>query len=161
MFKFISKLLILFFLSLPAISAEFKSVSIVGNKRIANETIKVFASIPSKKTLNENDLNIILKNLYETGFFSDVSININNKILLINVIENPIIQTLIIDGVKAKKIEKIILDNIKLKDRSSFNLSDTKSDEITIINSLKELGYYFATVVSSIEELSDNKINLT
>ena len=162
MLKFISKLLILlFFLSLPAISAEFKSVSIVGNKRIANETIKVFASIPSKKTLNENDLNIILKNLYETGFFSDVSININNKILLINVIENPIIQTLIIDGVKAKKIEKSILDNIKLKDRSSFNLSDTKSDEITIINSLKELGYYFATVVSSIEELSDNKINLT
>ena len=41
-------------------------------------------------------LNNILKDLYETDFFKDISVNLNNQILSINVQENPIIENIFI-----------------------------------------------------------------
>ena len=101
-----------------------------------------------------------MKNLYETGFFSDVSVNIVNDKLIIKVVENKIIQSVIIEGVKSRTIEDSIINILNLKDRSSFNMTALKNDESAIINLLKTKGYYFATMSSSIEEIGENKINL-
>ena len=48
-------------------------------------------------------INIIIKNLYETNFFKDVKLNIINNQLNILVVENPIIQSIIFEGLKAEK----------------------------------------------------------
>ena len=105
MFKFIFKIFIVFFfLTVSPQSQEFNNISINGNVRISNETILVFSDLPSEKFLNENSINIILKNLYNSGFFKDVVVKIENKNLIINVIENPIIQSVFIEGVKKKKL---------------------------------------------------------
>ena len=52
--------------------------------------------------INEDNLNKILKNLFDTNFFSDVSLEIKDKILLINVVEQPLIQSVNINGIKQK-----------------------------------------------------------
>ena len=144
----------------PSFSKNYNEIVITGNKRISNETIKVFSSIQENENLDENSLNLILKNLYETGFFSDVSVNIVNDKLIIKVVENKIIQSVIIEGVKSRTIEDSIINILNLKDRSSFNMTALKNDESAIINLLKTKGYYFATMSSSIEEIGENKINL-
>ena len=162
MFKFFLKFFFVWVLLIsPSFSDTFNEILIEGNERISDESVKIFSDIPSNNTLDDNSLNLILKNLYETGFFKDVSLKIIRNKLLINVVENPIIQTVFIDGVKSKSIEAEIEDLLSLRDRSSFIINKVKKDETSIINLLKARGYYFAKIESSIEELDNNKVNLT
>ena len=161
MFKFFFKIfVILFFLSSSSESVNLDNILINGNKRISNETILVFSEISEQQPLDQNSINTILKKLYKTGFFKDVVIKFENEKLIINVVENPIIQTVFINGIKRKKTEESISEILLLKDRSSFNIDLVKKDEILISNYLKDKGFYFSTVNSSIKDLGDNKIDL-
>ena len=161
-FKKIAVLLILKFLFTSSISfAEIiKKIEIQGNERISNETIKMFSKTSIGDDVSENDLNNILKDVYESSFFNDVKVSINNNILSIRVIENPLVENIEIKGPKAKKIKELLKKNLKIKARSSYNESFLKSDKKKIINDLKEIGYFFSKVDVVIEELKDNKVNL-
>ena len=161
-FKKIAVLLILKFIFTSSISfAEIiKKIEIQGNERISSETIKMFSKTSIGDDVSENDLNNILKDVYESSFFNDVKVSINNNILSIRVIENPLVENIEIKGPKAKKIKELLKKNLKIKARSSYNESFLKSDKKKIINDLKEIGYFFSKVDVVIEELKDNKVNL-
>ena len=141
-------------------SKNYEKIIVNGNDRISDETILVFSEITDDKNLSENLINEILKNLYKSGFFKDVNVKLENDNLIINVIENPIIQTVFIKGIKRKKTEESLYEIISLKDRSSYNLSLVEKDENAILNYLKEKGYYFSNITSSYQDLGDNKIDL-
>ena len=161
MLRFILKIFtILTLLTHQSLSEDFDEVLINGNDRISNQTILVFSEIRDTNYLDENSLNDILKKIYGSGFFSNVQVKIDNQKLIIEVIENPIIQTVHIEGIKKKKTKNKIYDILLLKDRSSFNATSLKNDEINIINLLKNEGYYFPNVTSSIQKFDDNKIDL-
>ena len=94
-----------FFISTFALKAEvINKINIEGNQRISTETIRMFSGISVGDDLSENDLNKILKELYETNFFDLVSVKIADKILFIKVKENPIIQNINFEGIKSSKI---------------------------------------------------------
>ena len=162
MYKFFLNFLIIFCLSiLPSFSKNYNEIQINGNMRISDGTIMVFSAIQENADLDENSLNLILKNLYKTGFFKSVTVKLENNSLKINVLENPIIQSVIIKGVKTVKLTETINDVLILKDRSSFNKVSAKADEISILNILKINGYYFSTLKSFTEDIGDNRVNLT
>ena len=161
MFKhFIKVFTIFFFLTISTESKNFNNVLINGNERISNETIVIFSEIPKDQALDSNSLNVILKKLYKTGFFKDVAIKLENKILIIDVIENPIIQTVFIEGIKRNKTEEAIYQILNLKDRSAFNKILIKKDETLILNYLKNSGFYFSKISTTIEDLGNNKVNV-
>ena len=161
MFKFISQFFILFiFLTSLAKAEKFNNILINGNERVSEETILVFSDLSNKNFLDENSINDVLKKLYDSGFFKNVSIVIENKNLIIDVEENPIIQTVFIEGIKKKKLEESLYDVLTLKNRSSFNSYTVKKDVDKILNLLKTKGYYFSKVVSSSQDLGANKIDL-
>ena len=80
-FKKISILIFSFIILLNnVVSAEVvKEINVQGNQRISIETIKMFADVSINDDLTENDLNEILKRLYNTNFFDLVSVKISNK----------------------------------------------------------------------------------
>ena len=161
MFKFFLHLIILsFFLTLSSYSKNYENIIINGNERISNETILVFSEISEDKSLDENSINDILKKLYKSGFFKDVSVKIQNNNLTISVLENPIIQTVFINGIKRKKTEESLFEILSLKNRSSYNSILINKDENAILNYLKDQGFYFSTVTSSYQDLGNNKIDL-
>ena len=108
----------------------------------------------------KSDLDKVLKNLYDSNFFSDIKLSVANNKLNIFVVENKIIQTISINGIKAEKIKEAILENIQLKARSPFIEIKVKQDISKIKNSLALQGYYFTKVSSSIQENSNNTVNL-
>ncbi|MBC8308827.1 MAG: outer membrane protein assembly factor BamA [Pelagibacterales bacterium] len=148
------------FFTFSVFSKNYEKIIVNGNDRISDETILVFSELTDDRTLNENLINDVLKKLYKSGFFKDVNIKLENNNLIINVIENPIIQTVFIKGIKRKKTEESLYEILSLKDRSSYNLSLVNKDENAILNYLKEKGYYFSNITSSYQDLGDNKIDL-
>jgi outer membrane protein insertion porin family len=161
MFKFFFHLIILLsFLTFSSYSKNYENIIINGNERISNETILVFSEISEDQSLNENSINVILKKLYKSGFFKDVNVKIEDNNLTISVLENPIIQTVFINGIKRKKTEESLFEILSLKNRSSYNSINVKKDENAILNYLKDQGFYFSTIISSYQDLGDNKIDL-
>ncbi|MDA8846202.1 outer membrane protein assembly factor BamA [Candidatus Pelagibacter sp.] len=161
MIKFIIQLILFSnFLIFSSYSKNYEKILVNGNERISNETILVFSEIQDNKDLDENSINEILKKIYKSGFFKDVTVKIENNNLIIEVLENPIIQTVFIDGIKRKKTEESLYAILSLKNRSSYNSTLIKKDEIAILSFLKDNGYYFSKVTSSYQDLGDNKIDL-
>jgi len=161
MFKFLNHFILFsILLTFPTYSKNFEKIIVNGNQRISNETILIFSEIPKNKSLDENSTNQILKKLYKSGFFKDVTVKIENNNLIINVLENPIIQTVYIEGIKRKKTEADLYKVLSLKNRSSFNSNFIKVDELAILGYLKNKGYYFSKINSSYQDLGDNKIDL-
>ncbi len=157
----ISIITLIFFFNITLTFAEIvKNIEISGNERIPKETILMFSEVKINQNLEEENLNEILKNLYESNFFKDISVNLSKNTLSINVIENPIIEDVIFNGIKSKSLKTELSKNIKLKSRSSYNEFDLIDDKINITSTLKEKGYYFARVETFIEDLDNNRINL-
>ena len=150
----------LFFIDL--VSADvIKEISIEGNDRISKETIKMFADAEIGKNINEDkELNVILKKLYESNFFENVSISFKNGLLKISVIEYPIIDQIKIEGIKSKSMQKSISDNFTLKERSSYNEIYLKNDISNLKLALQNLGYFFAKVNIETIEVSNNLVNI-
>ena len=161
MFKFFIQLILFsIFLTFSTYSKNYEKIIVNGNERISIETILVFSEINDNKSLDENSVNEILKRLYNSGFFKDVSVKIENNNLVIDVLENPIIQTVFIEGIKRKKTEESLYEVLSLKNRSSYNSFLIKKDEVAILKYLKDDGYYFSSITSSYQDLGDNKIDL-
>lgn len=164
MFKRHFKLLLisfLFYLSLTPLFAEVvEKIEIQGNERISKETILLFSKTNIKDDLNSNDINEILKSLYDTNFFLDVSVEFKSKILTILVDENPIIENITYNGIKSKTLKEKITKDLKLLSRSSYNEILLNEDKKRIKLSLKDSGYYFSNIDIEVAELGDKKVNI-
>ena len=160
----LTKILIYFslfiFFPISTYSQTIDKIQIQGNERITDQTIIMLGNIKDNIELDEDGINNVLKDLYNSTFFKDVQVFLDKGILKINVTENPLIYQINIEGIKAKKNLELIQDNLILKERSSFNEIQLKEDVKQIKNSLKNIGYYFANIVPFVEQLDDNKVNL-
>ena len=155
--SFFKSLLIIFFFPSFLFAQIIDSIVISGNKRISDNTIKVYSKLDQYESFNENNLNQILKDLYKTDFFKDINISIKDNILYVDVVESPIIENLEINGIKKNDLNKFLLDNISLKNKRSFNNEKLQNDLKIIENILKSSGYYFSKI--SVSELYNNELN--
>ena len=153
---------ILFFFTSISLSEIISDIKVNGNKRISKDSIIVFGQINYDRNYNQDELNSILKNIYDTNFFKKIELNLVNSILQINVVENPIIEDLEIKGIKSAKLKEVLLDKISLKSRKSYIETIFLSDLNLIKNIIKSSGYYFAEIkTSSILNEVQNSIRLT
>ena len=152
--------LIFFFTIKISYSETINKIEIVGNERISDQTILMFSKIKIGDNLEKDEINNLLKSLYDTNFFKDIEVSLKNNQLLINVIENPIIENIKINGVKSKTLEEKIFSDIELKSRSSYSKILLKKSMDQMYLSLKDSGYYFSNINIDLIELNNNKVNL-
>ena len=155
--------LILFYLSFVTTYANSEIVSkieVKGNERISEETIIMFSSVSLNDDLEEETLNYILKNLYDTNFFKNISIKFEKNVLEILVTENPLIENIEYKGLKSEKLKSNLIKNLNLKSRSSYSELILKKDKDLITKNLKDLGYHFSKVDVFVENLNDNKVKI-
>ena len=69
MFKLASYIFLFFIMTLQLKAEVINDVKIINNERISKETILIFADIKIGKDYDQNDLNNILKEIYDTNFF--------------------------------------------------------------------------------------------
>ena len=156
-FKIIIIFFILSFFNIhKVLSDTIGQIDVNGNDRISDETIKLFSGVKINDNIDKNIINDILKNLYKTNFFKDVSLSFKNNVLTVNVVENPIINNIEYKGIRANKILEALKEDALIKSRSALNETNLKKEKFRLQNILKELGYYEATL----EILSEEKNNL-
>ena len=156
--KFIIKIAFFYLLLIVHVfSTSINDIVISGNKRISENTIIVLSKLDIDKPLEKDDLNNILKNLYETNFFKDIKIKIVKNTVFIDVIENAIIEELNINGIKKNELIDFIKEKMALKTKRSYEKNLLEQDLKLIENILKSSGYYFANIKAS--QSFDDKFN--
>ena len=149
-----------FFIYQSAFSEIIKNFEIKGNFRVSNETVIMFSNLKIGDNVTKNDLNEALKNLYYTDYFKDVSINLEDGYLKIVLIENPIIQSVEIKGVKQNNINEKLRD-ITIKLEKYPFVENQINDQVSLIkNTLKSNGYYFVDLKTSISINDNNTVDL-
>jgi outer membrane protein insertion porin family len=152
---------ILFVIVQSITSAEvINKLKVEGNERISEETIAVFGDIVIGSNYEPNDVNLLIKKLYESNFFSNISAEINNGVLSIFVSENPIIQSVELNGESARKYIKKINELILLKEKNAYVKNNLKSDINIIKEFYRSLGFYFVNIDVDMEMLEKNRVNI-
>jgi len=161
MLKILNIIFILILLFVNKSYAEVvKKIVILNNERITKETILVFSNVKVGVNYNANDLDIVIKDLYQTNFFSNVSLDLSNGILTISVDENKIIQEVIINGIKKKELVEILKKQLLSKDKNPFVENFVSKDIERIQKILKNSGYYFSSVSDQAIINNNNTVNL-
>jgi len=135
-------------------------IKLENNKRVSKESIIAFGNIKLGKDYSETELNQILVDLYETNFFLNIKLKIVDNVLVINVEEKKIIQTVLLEGIKSKENTENILKQLELKDKSPFDKFTAEQDLKKIKNALSRSGYYFAKVDVKIKENNNDTLDL-
>jgi len=138
-----------------------KSIKVIGNDRISIQTIKVYGDIKLNNNYEKLDVDKVLKKLYETDFFEEINISLQNGILNIIVKEYPSINDIFIEGEKTKQITKVLLEGIQLQKGNSFIKSYLIQDIGQIKKLYAQLGFNFVEIESKVENFSANRLNLT
>ena len=161
-FKKIIAFHILFFIfyNVYSYSEVVNKVDVQGNDRISSETIMIFGDIVIGNNYEESDVSLLIKKLYETRFFSNISAELANNKLTIVVEENPIVYSIIFKGEKAKKHVEQIKEFLLVREKSSYVSNNIKHDINQIKSFYRARGYYFVKIDAEIEKLEKNRVNI-
>ena len=136
-----------------------KKIIVSGEKRLSKSFILNFLPTYPNTKFNDEVLNQFTKDLYNTGLFSDVSLEIKKDILQINVSEFPIINEVSFSG-------NDLLDNEQLNDivmispRDTLNLDKINEAVDKIRTEYQKIGRYLAEVKPQKVNLEEGRVNL-
>ena len=161
-FKKIIVFLILFFTfyNVNSYSEVVNKVEVQGNNRISSETIMIFGDIVIGNNYEESDVSLLIKKLYETNYFSNISVELINNKLTIVVEENPIVYSIIFKGESAKKHMEKIKEFLLVREKSSYVSNNIKHDIGQIKSFYRQRGFYFVKIDAEIEKLEKNRVNI-
>ena len=158
--KILFVVLIQLFISNIAFSEIINSIVVKGNDRVSTETVKMFSNLEMGENFNNQILNKVLKQLYATNYFSDVKISTKDGIIFITVIENPIIQSITINGIKKDNILESLNKITSKMEKYPFVENKVNDQSILIKNILKSYGYYFVNLETVISTNKNNTVDL-
>lgn len=154
---------ILFSSSLAAFQPfVIKNIRIQGLNRIKQATVDNYLSVSKGEELTEQRSNNLLKTLYETDFFSDISLDRQGDTLIIKVVERPTIGSIQITGNKAISTKKLktALKNMGLAPGEVFDRAMLKTARVSLINEYYNQGKYNARVTLTVEKIDRNRVNI-
>jgi len=153
--------LLLIILSTKLVYSEtIKKIDVSGNDRLAKETVILFSELNVDDNIYSDDLNNAFKKLFETDYFKDIKISFNNGYLKIDVEENPLIQSIIINGIKNRSIVDELTKITKKTEKYPYLENNINDQKNILINIIRNNGFYFAEVETIIQDNNNNTINV-
>ncbi len=134
-------------------------IAVSGNRRVAVGTVLSYLPVRVGDRVTRSSLSIALERLYETDLFADIEIDIDGAVLRIDVVENPIINRVNIEGNDALDDEKL-LDIIDIQPRRVYTRRLAVEAGQKLLEVYQAAGRYAAVVDPQIIELDDNRVDL-
>ncbi len=138
----------------------YKDIVVSGNQRLSIETIIMFSGLEPNINLDNQELNKAIKKLYKTNYFNDIKILPEGEVIKIEVSENPIIQSIKIDGIKNKDILKQLSKFTKKKEKYPFLENQIKDQKNLLLNVVRSTGFYFAQIDTNVIDNLNNSVDI-
>ena len=136
-----------------------KKINVTGEKRLSESFILNFLPDMQTQKLNDETLNKFTKDLYNTGFFSTVNLNIINNVLEINVKEFPIINDVSFVGNDLLNEEELTA-TVNISPRDIFNKQNIIDAVERIKIEYQRIGRYLAQINAKKINLSEGRVNI-
>ena len=139
--------------------AVVRSIAVAGAQRLEPQTILSYIRLRPGDVYSNAAGDQVIKDLYATELFSNANVTIEDGNVVINVIENPVINRIILEGNDRIKNDKI-LPEIRLAPRQIFTRSKVRADVARIIELYKRQGRFAATVEPKMVSLDQNRVDV-
>ncbi len=138
---------------------KINNIEYIGCQRVEKETVASYIPMQIGDNYDSFTINEVLKKLYATGFYEDVSITMNGNTLVIKVKEYPIVNKVSFEG-NSKISDRDLNDKIKLKTREVLSPSKVREIQQGLLESYRKMGRYNASVNPKIIKLGNNRVNV-
>lgn len=139
--------------------AQIRRIVVEGNQRIEPATISSYLLVRPGDTFDPERIDLSLKTLFATGLFADLQIEQRGPDLVVSVIENPIINRVIFEGLRTLDQDDLE-DEVQAKPRSVFTPARAQADVQRIIEVYRRAGRFAAQVTPQVRELDQNRVDL-
>ncbi len=101
----------------------------------------------------------MVKNLYETEYFSRIDIDFSDGILTFDLLENPAVGKIYLDGSELIKYD-MIKNELQVKERGIYTRSKVKEDADRLQSIYQKFGYTSAIVEPKVVILKGNRVDI-
>lgn len=141
------------------VSDTIRSIVVSGAQRLEAGTVLSYMQLRVGQAYTQESADQALKDLFETELFKDVSIRNDNGAVIIEVVENPVINRILLEGNKRIKEDKIYPE-IRLAPRQIFTRSKVRADVARIVELYKRKGRFAASVEPKMVQLDQNRVDI-
>lgn len=139
--------------------AAIRRIVVEGNQRIEPATISSYLQVRPGDTFDPERIDLSIKTLFATGLFADVQIEQRGADLVVAVIENPIINRVIFEGMRTLD-EADLEEEVQARPRSVFTSARAQADVQRILEVYRRAGRFAAQVTPQVRELDQNRVDL-
>ncbi|MBL8550754.1 MAG: outer membrane protein assembly factor BamA [Hyphomonadaceae bacterium] len=140
-------------------AAVIGRIQVEGIQRIEASTVTSYMSLRPGEPFDPERIDLSIKTLFATGLFADVQIQQRGSDLVVRVVENPIINRVLFEGVRSMK-EDTLTDEVQARPRSVFTPARAQADVQRILEVYRRSGRFAATVTPQVRELEQNRVDL-
>lgn len=151
------------FMAFPALADDefvIKKIEIQGLQRISAQTTMEYLPVHVGETLTSSNTGAVISALYQTGFFSNVSLARKGDILVIQVSERPTIGSIKISGNKQIKTKDLTaaLKQAGIVEGGTYDQAVLDAMKQAMVNEYHKAGRYDATVETVFTQQTRNRM---
>lgn len=157
--KFVYTLIVFGLLASLAQAEVIEKMQVKGNQRLEAETIYSYLPFAVGDDVNTDAVNKAIKELYKTGFFDDVKIDLKGSSVVIDVDERPAISSITFEG-NDKVDTDVLKGEVQIKVRDIYVPTKVQSDVERIKMIYQRMGLLNAKVEAVTENKRRNRVEI-
>lgn len=157
--KFVYTLIVFGSLASLAQAEVIEKMQVKGNQRLEAETIYSYLPFAVGDDVNTDAVNKAIKELYKTGFFNDVKIDLKGSSVVIDVDERPAISSITFEG-NDKVDTDVLKGEVQIKVRDIYVPTKVQSDVERIKMIYQRMGLLNAKVEAVTENKRRNRVEI-
>lgn len=135
------------------------SIAVSGNTRVEASTVESYVLIVPGQSFTNFDIDESVKALYGTGLFADVSISVSGSRLVVVVEENPVVNTVLIQGNRKVKSD-VLIQLLQTKPRGVLTDAKLQGDRQRMMDYYTSQGRSAASIEYSVTQLPGNRADV-
>ena len=140
-------------------AAVIKNIDVRGASRTGADAVRDNITIKPGQNFSSADIDASVKQLYATGYFSDVHISVSGASLVISVKENQLVNAVVFNGnrkIKDDKLQGIVQTHAA----GPYSEEQVQSDVKTIKDAYAAIGRNDVTVTTQTYPVAQGRVNL-
>jgi outer membrane protein insertion porin family len=140
-------------------AATIQRIDVRGANRVGAEAVRSNLTIQPGASFSNTDIDDSVKQLYDTGYFSDVKISVSGSTLLVTVEEAQLVNQVVFNGNRKIKDDKLAAA-VKTQPSGPYSEAQVQADIQTIKDAYAATGRNEIEVTTQVVPLGQGRVNL-